>query len=294
VTKRGDVRDEITRAMDKAPAPRPDRSSLWRPHGDSHHLALVGKLDHDSDRSSQAICVLIAAGASLARAGLGALLDAEAEMEVLGSAATEAEAVDLAGAIRPDVLLIDITQPERDATRIDGAQVTRRIVADPETSAVQVLILGASEHDEEILSSLRAGASGFLSRDIEPAELVDGVRTVAAGHVALSSSGVRRVINQLSSQPDPRLPSPEQLEQLTAREREVMALVAAGLSNGEIAELLAVANSTAKTHVSRAMGKLRAHDRAQLVTLAYETGLVLAGQPAAGRHGIATASFAAS
>jgi DNA-binding NarL/FixJ family response regulator len=275
-------------------APSPDRLSLSRPQRDSPNLVLVNEVDHHSDRSSEAISVLIASGANLARAGLTALLDAEAEMSVAGSAATEVEAVDLAGEIRPDVLLIDVTQLGEGATSIDGVQVTRRIVADPDTSAVHVLILGASEQDEEIFSSLRAGASGFLSRDIEPAELVQGVRAVAAGQAALSSSGVRRVINELASQPDPRLPSPEQLEELTAREREVMALVAAGLSNDEIAEHLVVANSTAKTHVSRAMGKLSAHHRAQLVTLAYETGLVLAGQPAARRSGIATASFAAA
>jgi DNA-binding NarL/FixJ family response regulator len=213
---------------------------------------------------------------------------------VVGSAASGVEALALAGQIRPDVLLIDVTPPAPDAAGIDGVQLTRLIVGDAQTSAVRVLVLGASEQDEEILSSLRAGASGFLSRDIEAAELVNGVRAVAAGEAALSSSGVRRVVTELASQPDPRLPSPEQLDELTAREREVVALVAAGLSNNEIAEHLVVANATAKTHVSRAMGKLRAHHRAQLVTLAYETGLVLAGQSAARRSGVPAASSAAA
>ena len=274
-------------------APSPDRRSV-RTQSHSRNLVLVNNVDPDRGRSPEAISVLIASGGKLALAGLRALLDAEAEMAVVGSAATAVEAVDLAGQVRPDVLLIDVTSPGQDATGIDGVQVTRQIVSDPDTSAVQVLILGASEHDEEIFSSLRAGASGFLSRDIEAAELVHGVRAVAAGEAALSSSGVRRVITELASRPDPRLSGPVQLEELTAREREVMVLVAAGLSNNEIAEHLVVASSTAKTHVSRAMGKLRAHHRAQLVTLAYETGLVLAGQPAAPRPGIATASFAAA
>jgi DNA-binding NarL/FixJ family response regulator len=253
----------------------------------------VDGVEDERGFEQDAIRVLIASGGKLARAGLRAVLDAQPEMAVAGSAATEAEAVALAGQIRPEVLLIDVTPPGLGAG-IDGIQVTRRIVADPKTSAVHVLIVGTSEQDEELFSSLRAGASGFLSREVEPAELVDGVRAVAAGEAALSSSGMLRVITELASRPDPGLPSPEQLDELTAREREVMALVAAGLSNDQIAEHLVVANATAKTHVSRAMGKLHAHHRAQLVTLAYETGLVLAGQPAAPHFGLPTASSAAA
>jgi DNA-binding NarL/FixJ family response regulator len=247
----------------------------------SRALVLVNNADPGRDRQSDAISVLLACAGELARAGLEALLDAQADMAIAGSAATEAEAVALAGQIRPDVVLIDGTPPRIDAPGIDAVQATQRIVADADTPAVHVLILGTSEHGEEIFSSLRAGAGGFLSRDIQAAELVHGVRTVAAGEAVLSSSGIRRVITELAARPDPRMPSPEQLDELTAREREVMALVAAGLSNEEIAERLVVANATAKTHVSRAMGKLCAHNRAQLVTLAYETGLVLAGQPPA-------------
>jgi DNA-binding NarL/FixJ family response regulator len=270
------------------------RPSHKRSTNRSRALVLVNDAHPGRDRHSDAISVLLASAGKLARAGLEALLDAQADMAIAGSAATEAEAVALAGQVRPDVLLIDVTPPGIDAPGIDAVQVTRRIVTDPDASAVHVLILGTSEHGEEIFSSLRAGAGGFLSRDIQPAELVHGVRAVAAGEAVLSSSGIRRVIAELASRPDPHLPSPEQLDELTAREREVMALVAAGLSNEEIAEHLVVANATAKTHVSRAMGKLRACNRAQLVTLAYETGLVFAGQAAPRQFGVPVTNAAAA
>jgi DNA-binding NarL/FixJ family response regulator len=275
----------MTRRLDSA-------STLPRPKSQSHNLVLVNGTYEQDDATSEPIRVLVASGGKLARAGLGALLDAQPEMTVIASAASEAEAVTLTTRLRPDVLLIDATPPGLDAG-IDAVQVTRRIVSGPGTSAAQVLIVGSSEQDEEIFSSLRAGASGFLF-DVEAVELVDGVRTVAAGEAALSSSGMRRVISELASRPNPRLPSPEQLDELTPREREVMALVAAGLSNDQIAEHLVVTNATAKTHVSRAMSKLRAHHRAQLVTLAYETGLVLVGQPAATHFGVPTASSVAA
>jgi DNA-binding NarL/FixJ family response regulator len=218
----------------------------------------------------------VAYGDKLARAGLHALLDAEPDIAVVASAADGEQAVALARQIRPDVLLIDVAPPG-----VDGVELARRVVAEPHTAGVHVLILSASERDEEVFSSLRAGVSGFLPRDTEPSELADGVRAVAAGDAALSPSGVRRVIAELASQPDPRLPGPEQLDELTAREREVMALVATGLSNAEIAQQLVVTRATATTHVSRALCKLRARDRdrAQLVTLAYETELVLPKQP---------------
>jgi DNA-binding NarL/FixJ family response regulator len=271
------------------------RRSHKRSTDRSRALVLVNDDAHPGrGRHSDAISVLLASAGKLARAGLEALLDAQADMAVAGSAATEAEAVALAGQVRPDVLLIDVTPPGIDAPGIDAVQVTQRVVTDPDASAVHVLILGTSEHGEEIFSSLRAGAGGFLSRDIQPAELVHGVRTVAAGEAVLSSSGIRRVITELASRPNSRLPSPEQLDELTAREREVMALVAAGLSNEEIAEHLVVANATAKTHVSRAMGKLCARNRAQLVTLAYETGLVFAGHAAARQFGVPMTNAAAA
>jgi DNA-binding NarL/FixJ family response regulator len=248
------------------------RSRPPQAHPDSRrrNLVLVDAIDPTSRAEPELIHVLVAHGDRLARAGLRALLEAEPGVRVSGSASDGPEAVELAGQLRPDVLLIDMTMPG-----LDAISVTQRILADDDTSAVHVLILGASEPDEEIFPSLRAGAQGFLSRDAEPGDLIDGIRAVAAGEAALSPSGVRRVIDVLASQPDPRMPSPEQLDELTAREREVMALVAAGLSNDEIAEQLVVARATAKTHVSRVMGKLSARHRAQLVTLAYETGLVL-------------------
>jgi DNA-binding NarL/FixJ family response regulator len=245
-------------------------------HPDEHpgKLVLLDAVDPIADPGTAPIRVLVAYGDKLARAGLHALLDAEPDIAVVASAADGEQAVALARQIRPDVLLIDVTPPD-----VDGVELARRVVADPHTAGVRVLILSASERDEEVFSSLRAGVSGFLPRDTEPRELADGVRAVAAGDAALSPSGVRRVIAELASQPDPRLPGPEQLDELTAREREVMALVATGLSNAEIAQQLVVTRATAKTHVSRALCKLRARDRAQLVTLAYESGLVLPRQP---------------
>jgi DNA-binding NarL/FixJ family response regulator len=229
----------------------------------------------------------VAHGDRLARAGLGALLDAEPDLAVAGTAADGAQTVALAEELRPQVLLIDNAVPG-----IDAGTVTRRIVAGAATSSVQVLVLGDSDDDEQIFSSLRAGASGFLVMNADPAELTRAVRAVAAGDVALSPAGVRRVIAELAAQPDLQQTSPELLEELTAREREVMALAAAGLTNDEIAEQLVVTPATAKTHVSRVMTKLHAHHRAQLVTLAYETGLVQPRRPARTPGGAAAASFA--
>jgi DNA-binding NarL/FixJ family response regulator len=263
------------------------RSSPIHMDGHPRKLVAIDGIDPGRVRASGAISVLIAYGDKLGRAGLGALLDVEADMAVAGFAADGEEAVALTEDVRPDVLLMDATLPG-----IDAVEVTRRIVAEPDTAGVQVLILGAYEQDGDVLSSLRAGASGFLPRDTDPVELIGGVRAVAAGEAALSPSGVRRVIAELASQPDPGLPSPERLEELTAREREVMALVAAGLSNEQIAEHLVVAHSTAKAHVSRALGKLRARDRAQLVTLAYETGLVAPKHDGASGTGAAAATIA--
>jgi DNA-binding NarL/FixJ family response regulator len=236
--------------------------------GRERNLVLVGTAGTESPGVGPAIRVLVAHGDRLARAGLGALLQAEPGVVVAGSAADGAETLMLAEELRPDVLLLDMALPGVDAFRVT------RVVADSDSSPVRVLMLGESEDDEKIFSALRAGASGFLVRDAEPAELMQGIRRLAAGEAALSPSSVRRVIDELAAQPDPQRPSPELLEELTARELEVMALVAGGLSNDEIAQRLVVTLATAKTHVSRVMTKLRAHHRAQLVTLAYETGLV--------------------
>jgi DNA-binding NarL/FixJ family response regulator len=251
------------------------------------NLVLVDSVDPDSLPAPAEISVLIAYGDTLARAGLRALLEVEPDIEVAGFAADGNEAVALARELRPDVLVMDITLPE-----LDGVEVTRQIVADPDTSGVSLLILSASEQDEEVFASLRAGASGFLLRDTDPTELIHGVRSVAGGEAALAPSVVRRVIAEFASQPDPRLPNPQQLDELTPREREVMALVAAGLANDDIAEHLVISRATAKTHVSRALRKLHARDRAQLVTLAYETGLVLPRQPTAAGFGVPAATFA--
>jgi DNA-binding NarL/FixJ family response regulator len=254
--------------------------------GRERKLVLVGAASSKRPVSGPAIRVLVAHGDRLARAGLGALLDVEPDVAVAGSAADGAEALALAEELRPDVLLLDMALPG-----VDVFTVTR-IVADADRSPVRVLVLGESEDDEEIFSSLRAGASGFLVRDAEPAELMQGIRRVAAGAAALSPSSVRRVIDELAGQPDPQRASPELLEELTARELEVMALVAGGLSNDEIAQRLVVTLATAKTHVSRVMTKLRAHHRAQLVTLAYETGLVHPRHPAGAADAAAATSFA--
>src|SRR5258708_7162863 len=207
----------------------------------SRSLVLLDGLDDARDPDSESLSVLIAGEGGLARAGLGALLDAQPQMAAAGFAASEEEAVAMAVELHPDVLLVDVTQSATEADGIDAVQLTRRLLADPETASVSVLIVGASEHDDEILSALRAGAIGFLSRDTSPGELVDGVRAVAAGEAALSASGLRRLISELASQPDLRLPSPEQFDELPARELEVVALVAAGLSNERIADALVVA-----------------------------------------------------
>jgi DNA-binding NarL/FixJ family response regulator len=230
------------------------------------------------NRERDAIGVLIAYGDNFARTGLRGLLNTARDIAVVGCAADGDQALALARQIQPDVLLVDLALPG-----IDGVEVTRRLAVDPDASATRVLILSASEQDDDVFSSLRAGASGFLLRDLGPAELVHAVRTVAAGDAALPPRVVRRVIAELATRPDPRLPAPDRLDELTAREREVMALVATGLSNDEIAEHLVVARTTAKKHVSRALGKLRVRDRAQLVIVAYEAGLVLPNKTAAAR-----------
>ena len=248
-------------------------------------LVLVGTANSEDPGSDSGIRVVVAHGDRLTRAGLGALLEAEPGVAVVGSAADGTEAVELAEELRPDVLLLDTAVPGLDALSVT------RIVAD-DSSPLRVLMLGDSDEDETIFSSLRAGVSGFLVRDTEPAQLTQGVRRVAAGEAALSPSSVRRVIDLLAAQPDPPGADPEMLEELTARELEVMALVAGGLSNDEIAQRLVVSPATAKTHVSRVMTKLRAHHRAQLVTIAYETGLVHARHPARSGDGAAAARFA--
>ena len=217
------------------------------------------------------IRVLLADDQALVRAGFRALLDAQDDVEVVGEASDGAEAVRLAARYRPDVVLMDIRMPG-----LDGLEATRRIVADPALSAVRIVILTTFDLDEYVFEALRVGASGFLVKDTEPVDLLRGIRAVASGDALLSPGVTRRLIAEFASRARAPRP-PTELSALTEREREVMALVGAGLSNDEIAERLVVSPATAKTHVSRAMVKLGARDRAQLVVFAYEAGLVRPG-----------------
>jgi DNA-binding NarL/FixJ family response regulator len=202
------------------------------------------------------------------------LLEEAGDIAVTGEAASGGEAVALASEIRPDVVLMNVRLPG-----LDGLEATRRIIADAELSQVEVLMLIKDERDEDLFGALRAGASGFLTMDTEPAELLRAVRALAGGGVQLSPTVTRRLIDEFASQPNPRRLTPELFEELTAREREVVALVASGLTNDEIAEQLVVSPATAKTHVSRSMVKLHAHDRAKLVALAYQTGFAQPASP---------------
>jgi len=214
------------------------------------------------------IRVVIADDQELVRAGFRALLDAEEDIEVVGESADGVGAVRLAGLHAPDVVLMDVRMPE-----LDGIEATRRIAADPRLRGVRIVILTTYETDEYIFDGLRAGASGFLVKDTSPTELLRAVRVVANGDALLAPSVTRRLIAEVVS----RAPDPEPavgLTDLTPREREILGLAGLALSNDEIADRLTISKATAKTHVSRIMGKLDARDRAQLVVLAYESGLV--------------------
>jgi DNA-binding NarL/FixJ family response regulator len=217
------------------------------------------------------IRVLLADDQALVRAGFRALLDAEEDIEIVGEAGDGAAAVRLAKSTRPDLILMDIRMPH-----VDGLEATRQIAEDPSLADTRVVILTTFDLDEYVFEALRVGASGFLLKDTEPMDLIRGVRAVAAGDALLSPKVTRRLIAEFAGRTR-TLAAPRQLDQLTDREREVMALVGAGLSNEEIAAQLFVSPATAKTHVSRAMVKLGARDRAQLVVFAYEAGLVRPG-----------------
>jgi DNA-binding NarL/FixJ family response regulator len=208
----------------------------------------------------------------LVRAGLRALLDSEEGFAVVGEAGDGGEAVRLATELKPDVVLMDIRMPG-----MDGLAATRSIDGTPELAGVRIILLTTFDLDEYVFEGLRSGASGFLVKDTEPAELLRAVRTVAAGDALLSPRATRRLVEEFASRPAPAEPSPS-LDVLTEREREVMAQVAAGLSNEEIARKLFISPATARTHVSRTMIKLHARDRAQLVVHAYESGLVRPGR----------------
>jgi DNA-binding NarL/FixJ family response regulator len=214
------------------------------------------------------IRVLIADDQDLIRLGLRTLLDSEDDLAVVGEAADGLRAVELAHQLRPDVVLMDIRMPG-----VDGIEATRRIAADPRTRDTRVVVLTTFELDEYVFDALRHGASGFLIKDTKPAELLHAIRVVAAGDALLSPSVTRRVVGEFAHRtPRPTRPHP-QLGTLTDREREIVGLVGEGLSNDEIAERLVVSPATARTHVSRAMVKLAARDRAQLVVFAYQSGL---------------------
>jgi len=220
------------------------------------------------------IRVLLADDQSLLRATFRLLLDAVADMEVVGEAATGAEALDQARKVRADVVLMDIRMPD-----MDGIEATRLITADESLAGVRVLILTTFEADDLVVAALRAGASGYLGKGVEPAVLLEAIRTIAGGESLLSAAATTALIKRFLARSSPRLDaSLPVVADLTAREREITTLVATGLSNEEIGEQLFISPSTAKTHVNRAMMKVGARDRAQLVVFAYENGLMIPGR----------------
>ncbi|MFC8669311.1 response regulator [Streptomyces sp. NPDC057199] len=217
--------------------------------------------------------VVLADDQTVVRAGFRALLDLTDDLVVVAEAADGTQAVEAVRLTRPDVVLMDIRMPG-----VDGIEATRRIAADPALDGVRVIMLTTYQVDAYVFEALRHGAAGFLLKDIEPDGLRAAIRTVAAGQSLLAPAVTRSVVEEFARLSTPEAAGAERLAVLTDREREVMALVAAGLSNEEIGRQLIMSPLTAKTHVSRAMTKLRARDRAQLVVLAYETGLVRAGE----------------
>jgi DNA-binding NarL/FixJ family response regulator len=228
-------------------------------------LTLVHQAEYGGRTTRREIRVLVAHGQTLVRAGIRSLLERGQSLSVVGEVGGADEAIELARRLGPDVVLMDAALPDLDIEAI------RQITA---LTGVRLMLLTAADADEGVFQSLRAGATALLVPDTEPAELLRAVRLVARGESLLSPSLTRRLIAELDSRPEVRRPRTDELEELTEREREVMALVAHGLSNNEIAERLVVSPATAKTHVSRAMVKLHARDRAQLVAFAYQAGLV--------------------
>ncbi|MGH3168933.1 MAG: response regulator [Trebonia sp.] len=218
------------------------------------------------------IRVLLADDQALVRAGFRVLVGHAPDIEIVGEAADGAAAVDLVRASRAEVVLMDIKMPGT-----DGLEATRQIVADPDLSGVRVIILTTFEEDEYIFSAIQAGASGFLVKDTEPEDLVNAIRVVARGDALLSPGVTRRLIARIAGRGPAQPVDDSGLSVLTEREREVLALVASGMTNDQIGAALYISPVTAKTHVNRTMTKLGARDRAQLVIIAYETGLVRPG-----------------
>jgi DNA-binding NarL/FixJ family response regulator len=224
-----------------------------------------------SDRpASSDIRVLLADDQALMRESFRALLDASPGFTAVGEAGTGTDAVRLARQHRPDVVLMDVRMPD-----MDGIEATRHLCAGPEAAGVRVLILTTFDLDEYVYAALRAGASGFLVKDVTAAELLAGIRVVASGEALLAPRVTRRLITTFSRQAPPAFGARPGLEVITDREREVLTLIASGLSNTELAQHLHVTLGTVKTHIGRLLSKLAARDRAQLVITAYETGLVI-------------------
>jgi DNA-binding NarL/FixJ family response regulator len=224
-----------------------------------------------TSQTTAAVRVAIVDDQQLVRAGLRALLDRAPDITVIGEAADGASGTALVKAERPDVVLMDVRMPGT-----DGLEATRQIIADPRLRDVRVVVLTTYDEDESLFAAIRAGAAGFLLKDTGPDELRAAVRTVAAGEALLSPSVTRRVLDAVAAA-RPRL-TPERVAGLTAREREVLVQVATGRSNAEIGAVLSISSATARTYVSRLLTKLDARDRAQLVVIAYESGLVHPGQ----------------
>jgi DNA-binding NarL/FixJ family response regulator len=217
--------------------------------------------------------ILIADDQALVRAGFKMILDAEDDLDVVGEAADGAESVELARRLKPDVVLMDIRMPE-----LDGIEATRRVVALAGDQPIRVLMLTTFDLNEYVYEALRAGASGFLLKDVPPEQLAAGIRVVARGEALLAPSITKRLIQEFAAAAPATTTPPKGLDELTARELEVFRLVARGLSNAEIAAELIVSETTVKTHVARVLMKLGLRDRVQAVVLAYESGIAVPGK----------------